>query len=242
MTAAGGWPRSLRSHSPIPSVPARLALLAAAFAFAATTASQPAAPLPYAALRPSPTLDRYAGRYATDGGAIEVRGEGDHLVLLAHGAPVAGRLAALALPSALTDRAAALLHAWVTGNLAPLATATARPDRAAASFEAHRRALVRGHGPILGADIAGTFRQAEGPLVTLARLRFERGAEWASLVWHENGSLATVRRGLAPVVVGTVRPAGPDAFEGPGLTVTFHREADGRIAEVEVADRLTAMR
>lgn len=225
----------------------RFLLLVAAALFAASANSQSAPVVQYAALHaaPAPSLDRYAGTYATDGGAIEVRAEGDHLVLLVHGAPVAGRLATLApRHPALAAHAAALLDAWVADDLAPL-VATVAPDRqahAAESFEEYRSALVRGHGPAVAASVTGTFHQLDGRLVTLAQLLFERGSEWAALVWNEDGTLATMTRGLGPVVVGTVRPSGPDTFEGAATTVSFHREADGRIAEITVEGQLTAMR
>ena len=224
-----------------------LALLALVSAFALSAAAQ--APTSFAAHTASasgtPSLDVYAGHYTTDGGSAEVRAEAGHLTVVAYGAPVAARFALLAPGAADRDaRAADLLDAWVVGDLAPLAEAVAPQRRAASvtSFEAYRSALVRGYGEPVAASVVGTFEQIDGRSATLAQVLFEHGTEWLSFVWNDDGEVLTIARGLSPVVLGPVRPAGRDTFEGNGATLTFSREADGRVSGLSVGARLVAVR
>lgn len=193
----------------------------------------------------STSLSTYAGLYATDGGMVEVRDGRDGLVLLAHGAPIAARLAPLATTDAATDaRTEALLDAWILGDLDAVA-AEARPSRQAEAAEAlasYRAALVRGHGEVVAGGVVGTFRQIDGRPATLVQVLFERGSEWASFVWDEDGALVTITRGLSPVVIGTVGSTGADTFERDGTAVAFEREADGRVRGLRVGDRFSALR
>ena len=193
----------------------------------------------------SPSLADYAGLYAADGGVIEVRATATGLDVLAHGAPVAARLRGLALSDARVDaHAERLLDAWVAGDLAPVVAAV-RPDRqpdAAEALDRYRRALVRGHGPAVASSVAGTFRAPQGVSITLVQILFERGSEWASLVWDEDGHLVTLTRGLSPVVVGTLRPTSRDAFAGADVRARFERNVDGRVETLRMGDRLVAVR
>ena len=215
------------------------ALAAALLALAPSVAAQGTARP--AAVAPSPNAE-YAGLYATDGGMLEVRDNGSGLGLVAHGAPVAARLAALSASPAATDlRAGALLDRWVLGEVDAVAAA-ARPSRQAETAEtlgAYRDALVRGYGDVVAGSVAGTFRQIDGREATLVQLLFEHGTDWAAFVWDEAGALVTVTRGLSPVVLGAVAPTGPDAF---AHDVTFEREADGRVHGLRVGARFSAVR
>ncbi len=187
----------------------------------------------------------YAGLYATDGGMIEVRAAGADIVLLAHGAPVAARLASLAPVDPVTDaRAETLLDAWTRGDFAPF-VAAARPTQRGTmerTLAAYHAALVRGHGDAVAGRVIGTFTQVDGRRVTLVQMVFERAAEWAAFVWDESGALVTVHRGLPPVEVGSARATGADAFAASGTPVQFEREPDGRVHAVRVGQRLTAVR
>ncbi len=187
----------------------------------------------------------YAGLYATDGGMVEVRAADGGVVLVAHGAPVADALMPLTTTDAATDaRAEALLDAWTLDDLGTVVAAV-RPSRqadATTSLAAYRAALVRGRGPAVAGRVVGTFRQIDGRSATLVQMLFERGAEWASFVWDEDGRLVTVARGLSPVVVGMAESAGADAFEAGSLPVVFGREADGRVFALHVGDRFSAVR
>lgn len=230
-------------------MPARLSALALAAVLAGASASAqtqalivPAVDAP--AVRTTPPLTAYTGHYPSDGGLVEIEAGSDGLVVTAHGAPVAARLAPLATSDdALDARAEALLDAWVGGDLAPLAAAVA-PERAdaASGFEAYRTALVRGHGEPTAASVVGTFRQIDGRRATLAQVLFERGVEWVSFIWTDDNTLTTMTRGLSPVVLGSVRPAGPDAFTANGARLVFSREADGRVSGLSVGRRLVAAR
>ena len=220
--------------------PSPLALsLAALVALAPAAAAQSSAPLRLASATPPSSLADYAGLYATDGGMIEVRDGADGLVLVAHGAPVAARLAPLAASDAATDaRAERLLDAWITGDLDTVVGAV-RPARQAAAAEAvaaYRGALVRGHGDVVAGSVIGTFRQIDGREATLVQVLFDRGAEWAAFVWDEDGALVTVTRGLSPVLVTAVRATGADTFAASAETapLAFEREADGRIGALHM--------
>ena len=220
---------------------ALLALLAAAPLAPAQTA---APPTPVVASFAPPGAP-YAGLYATDGGMVEVRPSGAGIALVAHGAPVAARLRALGETDAATDaRAMMLLDAWITGDLAAVAAA-ARPAHrpaAAEALAAYRTALVRGHGEVFAGSVVETFRQTDGRKATLVQLLFDRGSEWASLVWDENGDLVTMTRGLSPVVVGTAEATSSDTFVGAGVGIRFERGQDGRIETIRVDDRFVAIR
>lgn len=224
-------------------MPRLFALSLALFALTASAQTR------YASLAPSvetaPSLAAYAGLYATDGGMVEVRDGGSALELVAHGAPVAARLAGLAVsPPAADARTASLLDAWVTGDLATVAAAVrpGRQDAASESFGNYRAALVRGLGEVVAASVVGTFRQTDGRDATLTQILFDRGSEWASFIWDEDGQLVTITRGLSPVTVGTIRAAQPDVFVGSGTEVQFEREADGRIGGLRVNNRFVAVR
>lgn len=230
-------------------MPARLSLLAA-LVFAATAAPVSAqAPTRLVAQRTASASGHaptgvYAGYYTTDGGSVEVRTDGSALALVAYGAPVAARLAAFTPGhDALDARTEALLDAWVQDDLAPLVEAAAPEsrERAAESFEAYRATLVRGHGEAVAASVIATFQQIDGRRATLAQVLFDRGVEWVSFVW-DGEALLTVTRGLSPVVLGPVQPAGRDTFEGADATLTFDREADGRVSGLSVGGRLVAVR
>lgn len=230
-------------------------LVASSFGLAATAQSSPVAwrpapaPLtaaPLTADPSAPSLDAYAGHYASDGGGVEVRvdvrADGPRLVVLAYGAPVAARLARLAPEHTAVDaRAEALVDAWVAGDLAPLAAAAPGDADATRRFAAHRAALVAGLGGAVASNVVGTFRQADGRDATLAQVLFERGVDWVALVW-DGGDLAGVMRGLGPVVLGDLAPAGADAFRGAGAVLAFDRGADGRVTGLSVGDRPVAVR
>lgn len=201
-----------------------------------------AAPLP---LDPPDTA--YAGLYAADGGMVEVRDAHRGLVLVAHGAPVAARLAPLANSDDATDaRAEALLDAWIVGDLDAIASAVRadRQSQAAEHFGAYRSALVRGLGDVQAGSVIGTFRQIDGREATLVQILFERGSEWAALVWDESGALVTMTRGLSPVVVGTVRETAADTFaaDAESAPLAFEREADGRVATLRHGATFSAVR
>ncbi|WP_420455247.1 hypothetical protein [Rubrivirga sp.] len=193
----------------------------------------------------SPSTAVYAGLYATDGGMVEVRSARGHLVVVAHGAEVAAALAPLSTPDAATDaRAEVLLDAWTLDEMETVVAAVrpARRAQAAASFAAYRAALVRGRGPAVAGSVIGTFDQTDGRSATLVQMLFERGPEWASFVWDEDGALVTIARGLSPVVLGTARPSGDDHFEAADVPLAFEREADGRVRALRVGDRFSAVR
>lgn len=220
--------------------PALLVLLALAPLARAQTAA-PSAP----AVSLAPSAAPYAGLYAADGGMVEVRPSGTGIALVAHGAPVAARLKALADTDVATDaRAMTLLDAWITGDLATVAAAAspARQPALAEALGAYRTALVRGHGEAFAGSVIETFRQTDGRKATLVQLLFERGTEWAAFVWDEDGALVTLTRGLSPVTLGAVRPSGPDAFGHGATAVTFERDASGRIGAVRVGGRFSALR
>lgn len=225
-----------------------LRLLTLSLALLATSASaqtQFASLASPAASPDAPSLSAYAGLYATDGGMIEVRDGGDRLVVVAHGAPVAARLAALSATSPVADaRTETLLDDWVAGDLTSIVAAVrpARQSHAAESFERYRAALVRGHGDVVAASVVGTFRQIDGRDATLVQILFEHGSEWASFVWAEDGTLVTITRGLSPVAVGTLWSTEADAFAGTDTDVRFEREADGQIGAIRVNDRFVAVR
>ncbi|MEM1117647.1 MAG: hypothetical protein AAF845_17935 [Bacteroidota bacterium] len=193
----------------------------------------------------TPSLTAYTGHYTSDGGLVQVDATADGLVLTAHGATVAARLAGLATSDDRLDaHAADLLDAWVAGDLRPLVASVApeRTEAADADFATYRTALVRGHGEAVAGNVIATFRQVDGRRATLAQILFEHGTEFVSFVWADDGALSTLTRGLSPVVLGEVRPIGPDAFEGAGTVLRFERADDGRIASVSVGDRLVAAR
>lgn len=221
------------------------ALAAAALALAPAATAQASADGPRAIEAPASPFADYAGLYATDGGTLEVRDTDAGLALVAHGAPVAARLAALAGSHDATDaRTEALLEAWVLDDVATVAAA-ARPTRQAATLEAltaYRAALVRGYGDVVAASVAGTFVQVDGREATLVQVLFERGVEWAAFVWDEDGALVTVTRGLSPVALGEIAPAGLDAFVHGATTVAFDREADGQVRALSVGERFEAVR
>lgn len=244
--------RSVVSPTAQTVMPARLSPLTALVAVALLGAAGAAQTQPFAAqqaatpvVRTTPPLTVYTGHYPSDGGLVQVEADGDGLVITAHGAPVAARLAGLATSDDVLDaRAADLLDAWVVGDLAPLAASVA-PERAAEagpSFAAYRTALVRGHGEAVAASVVATFRQIDGRRATLAQVLFEHGTEFVSFVWADDGALTTLTRGLSPVVLGGLRPAGPDTFESAGTVLRFERAADGRIAGLAVGSRLVAAR
>ena len=219
----------------------RLALLTVLLSSAALAQSSSPVPID---VSDYDALEAYAGLYATDGGMIEVR-SGDGLEVVAHGAPVAARLVALATPDPATDdRAQSLLDAWVAADLEAVVTAVRADGQASAleSFGVYRSALERGHGPAVASSVIGTFDASHGGRVTLVQILFERGSEWASLVWDQDGALVTMTRGLSPVVVGTIQPAERDAFAADGLEVRFERNTDGRIDTLRVDDRFVAIR
>lgn len=196
-------------------------------------------------VRTTPPLAAYTGHYTSDGGLVQVDAHGDGLAITAHGAPVAARLAGLATSDDVLDaRAADLLDAWVMDDLAPLVASVAphRTEAAAASFARYRTALVHGHGEAVAASVVATFRQIDGRRATLAQILFDHGNEFVSFVWDDDGTLTTLTRGLSPVVIGDVRPVGPDAFESAGTVLRFERAVDGRIDGVSVGDRLVAAR
>ena len=223
-------------------------LAAAAFSLAASAQTSPVAWR--AAPAPPPTsaaasLDAYAGQYASDGGGVDVqvdvRADGPRLVVLAYGAPVAARLARLApAHAAVDDRAEALLDAWVAGDLAPLAAAADGP--AGRRVGAHRAALVRFYGE----PFARERRRDVPPDSTGGTRRSPRssssgGVDWVTFVW-DGDALASVQRGLGPVVVGDLAPLGADAFEGADAVLAFDRSADGRVAGLSLGGRPVALR
>ena len=229
-----------------------LTLLLAVSALGASAQTAPLAaldPVPASAPAPSAELSAYAGHYSSDGGGIDirvdVRAEGSRLVALAYGAPVAARLARLAPDhSAVDARAETLLDAWVAGDLAPLAAASGDAE-ADARLGTLRSALVRGYGEPVAANVVGTFRQTDGRAATLTQVLFERGVDWVSFVW-DGDDLATVMRGLGPVVLSDLRAVGSDTFEGvgadPGAALVFGRRSDGRVAGLSVGGRPIAVR
>ena len=188
----------------------------------------------------APALGVYAGRYATDGGAVEVVLRAGALRVIAHGAPVAAALA----PSPVDARAAGVAAAWAADDLGPALAAVAPGDRetARADLAASRAALVRARGAVRSARPAGTFRRTDGRRVTLVEVTFARGAEWLSLVWAADGALSTVTRGLGAADLGAARPAGPDAFTLGERTLRFARGADGRVSGLTVDGRVVAER
>ncbi|GAB5537723.1 MAG: hypothetical protein Rubg2KO_39720 [Rubricoccaceae bacterium] len=191
------------------------------------------------------SLAPYAGTYAADGGSVELAETHGALRILATGAPIAAALVSLAPGSnALDARANVALTAWVAGDTAPLVAAVPpiRQLDAAADFSASRSALTRRLGDMMRAEIIGTFRQTNGQRATLARVHFERGRQWISLVWTNTGELATIKRGLSPIVVGLARPTGPDTFDSAGVRLTFSRDATGRIYALAVGRQLVATR
>ena len=230
-----------------PVTPLALSLAAlAAFAPVASGQNQFAAVSPaIQTVAEAPRATAAVGLYATDGGMVEVRDARGGIEILAHGAEIAATLAPLAASDAVLDaRTETLLDAWTLDDLGPLVAAT-RPDRrdqAAASFAAYRAALVRGRGDAVAGRVIGTFDQTDGRAVTLVQMLFARGAEWASFVWDEDGHLVTVTRGLSPVVVGTARPTGADAYVANGQPLVFEREADGRVHALHVGNHLSAVR
>ena len=162
------------------------------------------------------------------------------LAVVAHGAPVA---------AALADRPASaearlVLDAWVDGDLAPALAALTPADReqAAVDFGAAFRALTAAWGDARSAEPVGTFRRTDGRRVTLARVAFERGSEWLSLVWSEDGELSTITRGLGAADLGTARPSGRDAFVLGDATLRFDRDAEGRVSGLRVQGGLRATR
>ena len=230
-----------------------LALLAASSFGLAAAAQSPLVAARHVGSAPpaAPTaasLDAYAGHYTSDGGGLDVRldvrAEGPCLVAVAYGAPVAARLARLAPGHAARDgRAEPLLDAWVAGDLAPLAAAVAPGGAgdADARFGAQRTALVRFYGEPLASSVVGTFRQTDGRHATLTQVLFERGVDWITFVW-DGGALASVQRGLGPVVLGDLRPHGADAFEGARAVVVFDRGPDGEVAGLSIDGRPVALR
>ncbi|MGB3544577.1 hypothetical protein [Rubrivirga sp.] len=213
--------------------------------------AQPSTPTPIVFADARTSTSSYAGLYATDGGMIEVRPGTSGITLIAHGAPVAARLTGLSSSDTHTDaHAAALLDAWVTGDLEAVVTSvrSERQFESAESFARYRSALVRGHGDAIAASVVGTFDSIYGGQVTLVQLLFDRGSEWASLVWDENDELVTMTRGLSPVVVGTAEPTSRDTFTGTGTDtgtgteVRFERGQDGRVETIRVDDRFVAIR
>jgi len=187
----------------------------------------------------APAASPYVGLYAADGGMLEVRDGRDGLVLVAHGAPVAARLAAFSASDEATDaRAEALLDAWILGDLDTVVGAVrpARQADAAEHLAAYRSALVRGYGEVLAGSVVGTFRQIDGREATLTQILFDRGSEWAAFVWDEDGQLVTITRGLSPVVVGSVHETAADTFAAHAAPapLAFEREADGRVGAVQV--------
>ncbi|WP_412060480.1 hypothetical protein [Rubrivirga sp. IMCC45206] len=222
----------------------RLLTLAAVLTLAPTAAGQTTYTLPVSTPLPT-TSAAYAGLYAVDGGMLEVRALGADVVLIAHGAPVAARLAALAPTDAATDaRTVSLLDAWTLGDLAPL-VAAARPSQRVAMGQTladYHAALVRGRGALVAGSVIGTFTQIDGRRATLVQMVFERGSEFATFVWDEADALVAVRRGLPPVHIGIARAVGGDAFTTPGTPVTFDRESDGGVYAVHVGERFTAVR
>lgn len=244
--------RSVGSPTAPTPMPARFSAISALAAVALIAATVSAQTQPFVAqqavtpvVRTTPPLTVYTGHYPSDGGLVQVDAYGDGLVVTAHGAPVAARLAGLATSDDVLDaRASDLLDAWVVGDLDALAASVA-PERVAEagpSFAAYRTALVRGHGEAVAASVVGTFRQIDGRRATLAQVLFERGTEWVSFVWADDGSLTTLTRGLSPVVLGGLRPAGHDTFESAGTSLHFQRADDGRIAGLAVGSRLVAAR
>ena len=218
---------------------------------AALVALAPAAPaqvqLTAAPLSSATSASAYVGLYAADGGMIEVRDGRDGLVLVAHGAPIAARLAPLAASDAATDaRAEALLDAWILDDLATVVGAVrpARQPAAAEALAAYRGALVRGHGDVVAGSVIGTFRQIDGRPATLVQVLFERGSEWAAFVWDEDGALVTITRGLSPVVVGSVHATAADTFaaDAEAAPVAFEREADGRVGALRLGTTFSAVR
>ncbi|MEO0556907.1 MAG: hypothetical protein AAF170_01855 [Bacteroidota bacterium] len=227
--------------------PLVLALIAAV-AFPLAASAQPtllAARGPIEAAPISVPLSPYAGVYTAPGGTLELVEANGALRLVATGAPLAAVLSDLTATSTPQDaRAEALMTAWVAGDSAPLAAAVA-PDRqldAEADFAASRDALIRRLGAMTHAEILGTFAQATGQQATLARIHFEHGAQWISLVWTDRGELATIKRGLNPVLAGTARPVGRDTFAIHGTPVTFDRDTTGRIHAVMIGRQLEATR
>ena len=228
-------------------------LLASAFGLAAQAQSSPVAwrpapapPAPTAAPAGATPLDAYAGHYASDGGGVDVRvdvrADGPRLVVVAFGAPVAARLAALAPEHAAVDaRAQDLLDAWVAGDLAPLAAAAPSDPDAARRFGAHHDALVAGLGGAVASTVVGTFRQTDGRHATLAQVLFEHGVDWLTFVW-DGDALGGVLRGLGPVVLGELTAHGPDAFAGASAVLAFDRGADGRVAGLSLGGRPVAAR
>lgn len=211
--------------------------LAALIALAPSAAAQ--TQFTSAPLSSAPAASPYAGLYAADGGMIEVRDGRDGLVLVAHGAPVAARLAAFSASDEATDaRTEALLDAWILGDLDAVVGAVrpARQADAAGTLTAYRSALVRGYGEVVAGSVVGTFRQIDGREATLVQILFERGSEWAAFVWDESGQLVTITRGLSPVVVGTVRETAADTFAAHAAPapLAFEREADGRVGALQV--------
>jgi len=219
-----------------PLTPLALSLAALIAVAPAASAQTQFASVPITA---TPTASPYAGLYAADGGMLEVRDGRDGLVLVAHGAPVAARLAAFSASDEATDaRAETLLDAWILGDLDTVVGAVrpARQADAAGHLAAYRSALVRGYGEVLAGSVVGTFRQIDGRETTLTQILFDRGSEWAAFVWDEQGRLVTITRGLSPVVVGTVRETAADTFAAHAAPapLAFEREADGRVGALQV--------
>jgi len=195
---------------------------------------------------PEPTsVTPYAGTYTANGGSVELVERPGALQVVVTGAPVAAALAGLSPRSGVLDtRAHTLLAAWVAGDTSPLTDAVV-PSRqlvADAHFAAFRSALTRRIGDMTSAEIIGTFRQTNGRPATLARVHFEHGAQWISLVWTNGGDLATIKRGLSPVLVGIARPTGRDTFGIAGTPITFTRDTTGRIHELAIGTQLQATR
>lgn len=200
---------------------------------------------PVATAPTSIPLTPYTGTYTTAEGRIELVAQQGTLRLQVTGAPVAAAIAHLSpSPSLLDVTSETLIAAWVAGDIAPLAAAVA-PNRqrvAADHFAASREALVRQLGAGIALEIAGTFRKTDGGWATLVRLDAERGSEWMSLVWTDTHELATVKRGLNPVFVGTARPVARDVFEISGTSLTFGRDATGRVQSLTIGTHLVATR
>lgn len=229
-------------------MPARLPLLIVLASVSFSVSAQPTLLAHRASVSPQPvalSLAPYAGTYITENGSVELAETRGGLEVIAVGAPVAAALADLSTTATGLDaRASDLLTAWVAGDTAPLAAAVA-PDRqpvAEADFNATRSALTRRLGAMTQVEVLGTFRQVSGSRATLARLHFEHGAEWISLVWTDASDLATLRRGLTPVIAGIAYPTGRDTFDMEGLPVTFERDATGRIHTVAIGRQLEATR